>query len=246
MKTALLSDLHGNLEALQACLRHACGQGAGRFAFLGDLVGYGADPGAVLDIVRAHASCGAVVVQGNHDAAILHADHTLSSDARTAIDWTRARLAQPQRDFLASLPLIVRQDAICFVHSSADAPARWTYVSDERMAERSLAAAGSTWCFSGHVHDQVLYYRGAGQGLMAFRPVPGAPIPVGAHRRWLALVGSSGQPRDGNTAAAYAVFDIGRRELVFFRVPYDHACAAAKVRAAGLPEALALTLERGE
>lgn len=246
MKIALLSDLHSNLQALQACLRHAHQNGAVRFAFLGDLVGYGAEPGAVLDIVGDYAARGAVVVKGNHDAAIGDKAHTLGADARAAIDWTRPRLSSAHVDFLASLPLIVREDSICFVHASADGPAQWTYVSDERMAARSIAAAGTTWCFSGHVHDQVLYYQGAGHGLMAFVPTPGNTIPVGRHRRWLALVGSVGQPRDGNSAAAYSMFDPVRAQLSFHRVPYDHALAAAKVRTAGLPEALASALEHGK
>jgi diadenosine tetraphosphatase ApaH/serine/threonine PP2A family protein phosphatase len=245
-KIALLADLHSNLEALQACLRHATRQGAVQYGFLGDLVGYGADPCPVLDLVAEYAARGAVVVRGNHDAAVLDTVNRLSPDARSAIDWTRTRLSTTHRDFIDSLPLIVRRESVCYVHASADEPAQWHYVNDDRIAARSMVAADQTWCFSGHVHDQVLYYQGSGQRLMAFRPVPGVPIPVGRHRRWLALVGSTGQPRDGNTAAAYALFDPHRMQLVFHRVPYDHVSAAAKIRAAGLPESLALALENGK
>lgn len=243
---ALLADVHANLQALQACMRHASEHGARRFIFLGDLVGYGADPGAVLDIVAAQvAGHGAVAIQGNHDAAAVAGDDSLVPEARAAIEWTRSRLDARQSEFLRRLPLVAREGAVCFVHASADDPGAWTYVSDAQRAARSLAATDATWCFSGHVHEQQLYYQGAGRGLIGFRPDPGMPVPVGAHRRWLAIVGSAGQPRDGNPAAAYALFDPERARLVFQRVPYDHRAAAARIRAAGLPETLAAALEQG-
>ena len=246
MKLALFADIHSNLEALEACMRHARALGADRFVFLGDIVGYGADPGAVIDIVAESVAVGGIAVRGNHDAAIVDADLALNEDAQAAIVWTRGQLSAAQTQFLADLPLIVRQDDACFVHASADDPGRWRYVSDDLLAWRSMQAADSIWCFSGHVHDQVLYYQGAGRRQMAFRPVPGVAIPVGRHRRWLAIVGAAGQPRDGNAAAAYALFDAARAQLVFHRVPYDHPAAAAKILAAGLPEALALRLYDGD
>jgi len=246
MRIALLADLHSNLEALEACLRHAGAQGFDQLAFLGDLVGYGADPCAVIERVALEAERGAVVVKGNHDEAVQRLDNGLNEHALRAIEWTRTRLAPDHLAFIEQLPFMVtRDDGLCFVHASACEPQAWTYVTDDIAAARSLAAVASTWIFCGHVHDQALYYQGAGRRLMAFRPSPGVTIPVGAHRRWLAIAGSAGQPRDGNRAAAYALFDSVRANLVFHRVPYDHATAAAKIRAAGLPEVLAGTLERG-
>ena len=246
MKLALLADIHSNLEGLNACLEHAAEQGADAHAFVGDLVGYGADPLAVLEVVERHAAAGALVVKGNHDAAILDdgAD-TMNKAAEAAVEWTRAQLGERQRAFLAGLPFTAGREEIFLVHASADRPGDWTYVSDPMRAEQSLAAARGTWVFSGHVHEQMLYYQGAGGRPLQFRPQPGVAIPVPAHRRWLAVVGSAGQPRDGNTAAAYALFDTVRRSLTFFRVPYQWSVAAAKIRAAGLPEGLARRLERG-
>lgn len=245
MKIALFADLHANLEALEACLRHAARQDVEAHAFLGDLVGYGADPEAVVDLVREHARRGAIVVKGNHDEAAVAGDGDMNPDAIAAIAWTRERLSDGARRFLTELPLIVERDQACFVHASANTPESWEYVSDDIAAARSLAAVDSTWTFCGHVHDQALHYQGAGRRLMTFRPVPGVPIPVGRHRRWLATVGSCGQPRDGNTAAAYAIFDASKARLTFHRVPYDHLAAAAKIRRAGLPESLATRIEKG-
>ncbi|MFO1198907.1 MAG: metallophosphoesterase family protein [Burkholderiaceae bacterium] len=245
MKLALLADVHSNLEALDACMRHARREGAERFVFLGDIVGYGADPGAVVDVVAAQVAAGGLAVKGNHDDAVRNAGTDLNDDARAAIDWTRGRLDHAQAAFLDGLPLIVREDGVCWVHASANSPGEWNYVTDDLQAARSMGAAETTWCFSGHVHDQVLYYQGAGRRLMAFRPLPGVPIPVGRHRRWLAIVGSAGQPRDGNSAAAYALFDTRRAQLVFHRVPYDHEAASAKILAAGLPASLARRLRDG-
>jgi diadenosine tetraphosphatase ApaH/serine/threonine PP2A family protein phosphatase len=247
VKLALLADVHANLEALEACLEHAAEHGATEVAFLGDLVGYGADPAAVLERVMARAAAGAVVVRGNHDAAVVASgSETMNKSAEAVVDWTRQQLTPPELAFLSGLPLVVKRDGICFVHASADRPADWTYVHDALFAGQSIAAARASWVFSGHVHQQALYHQAPAGHALAFKPVPGVVIPVPTRRPWLAVVGSVGQPRDGNTAACYALFDAGLATLTFHRVPYDWSVAAAKVRAAGLPEYLAERLERGE
>ena len=246
MRIALLADIHSNLEALAACLKHAQAAGAERFAFLGDLVGYGADPEAVLDIVMERAAEGASVVLGNHDqAAVREGEHGMNKMAARAIEWTRGRLRPEHRAFLESLPLTARDGDCFFVHASADAPGSWTYVSDSLHAAHSMQQANSPYTFGGHVHEQCLYFQGADGRPQPFRPTPGDPIPVPRHRRWLAIVGSCGQPRDGNTAACYAMLDCDRAELVFHRLPYDYSATVRKIRGSGLPERLAARIEHG-
>jgi diadenosine tetraphosphatase ApaH/serine/threonine PP2A family protein phosphatase len=248
MKLALISDVHANLEALRACLEQARAQGADRLAFLGDLVGYGPDPGPVVDLVRAEVERGALAVKGNHDeAAVAGTSDTMHQAAERAIAWTRDHLSDGQRAFLAALPMTVREDRLFLVHASPELPHEWIYVTDPARAAAALSASSpATWVFCGHVHEPVLYTQGSAARPVAFRPVSGVPIPVPVHRRWLAVVGSAGQPRDGNTAACYAMLDTDRPALTFHRVPYDWRAAAARIRAAGLPESLARRLERGE
>ena len=245
MIIALLADIHSNLEALQACLKHANERRAERFAFLGDLVGYGADPGPVVDAVADCVARGAIAVKGNHDSAIENIGSDLNDAARDSIEWTRSVLSDPQKLFVASLPLYVREESIYFVHSSAEVPERWEYIEGNTAARHSIEAAGTTYVFSGHVHDQVLYFMTEAGKIAPFRPISGSAVPLPSHRRWLAIAGSVGQPRDGNPAAAYALFDSSKEEMTFFRVPYDHRTAAQKIRKAGLPVWHADRIERG-
>ncbi len=247
MKIAVLTDIHSNLEALNACLAHAHLQGAERYVFLGDLLGYGADPKACLDIIASKVSDGALAVLGNHDEAVLGGlCENMAFRARDAIYWTRQQLQQPDRDFLLSLPLVAQDGNSFYAHASADFPERWTYIDNTPAAAKCMAASGLPLTFVGHVHQQLLYYTAGGSAVQAFIPVPGVSIPVLLrHRQWLAIAGSVGQPRDGNPAAAYLLHDRKRESITFFRVPYDHWSAARKVRAAGLPERLAHRLETG-
>jgi diadenosine tetraphosphatase ApaH/serine/threonine PP2A family protein phosphatase len=245
MRIALFADVHANRQALDACLAHARSRGVDRLAFLGDLVGYGADALAVVERVRAEVAAGAAAVLGNHDEAMATAHGYFNDAARAALDWARDTLGEDHRTFLATLPLTVHEAPALYVHASAAQPARWDYVDGKAAAARSAQASPGRYTFVGHVHDQVLYYEGSRGSMLPFRPVAGARIPVGRHRRWLAVVGSVGQPRDRNPAAAYALFDATRHEMTFHRVPYDHHAAAAAIRAAGLPEALAWRVEHG-
>jgi diadenosine tetraphosphatase ApaH/serine/threonine PP2A family protein phosphatase len=245
MKMAMFADIHSNLEAISTCLAHARDLGADRFAFLGDLVGYGADPVAVLDLIAGHAENGAIVVLGNHDAAALGRETNLNQHAQAAITWTQGQLGPSQRTFLRALPLTVRENDMFFVHASAAAPEQWIYVTSPAQADASIRAGGTSYVFCGHVHEQQLYFRGADGRPSLFQPIPDTPIPASRQRQWLAIVGSAGQPRDKNNAACYALFDAERERLTFHRVPYDYRGAAMKVRAAGLPERIALRLERG-
>lgn len=240
---AVLADVHSNLEALEACLAHARERGAHDVVLLGDLVGYGADPGAVIDRAMALAAAGSVVVRGNHDDAIGGESGYLNATAQAAIDWTRTQLSPQQAGFLATLPLLTRQGDRCFVHASADTPQRWTYLDGPTAARRCMEAAGVAHTFCGHVHDQRLYFSqpsGAGQ----FRPTPGTRVPVPRHRRWVAVAGSVGQPRDGDPRAAYVLLD-EEDGLTFHRVAYDHHAAADKIARAGLPAVLAHRVRRG-
>ena len=245
MPLALLSDIHANLEALHACLQHARAAGARRYAFLGDLAGYGPDPEAVIATVQDYVKAGAVAVKGNHDEAIAKASGYMNDQGMEAIEWQRRRLSSGAKDFLAGLPLCVRDGGRCFVHASAAAPERWDYVDSASAAARSAEAAQTAYTFSGHVHVQELYFGGSGGRMSLFRPLPGSAVPVPRHRRWLALVGSVGQPRDGNPAAAYALFDETAAQLTFYRVPYDKHATAEKIRRSGLPPALAYRVEQG-
>ncbi len=250
MILALFSDIHANLRAFDACLAHARAQGANQIAVLGDLVGYGAEPCEVMDRVMALAAEGAQVVKGNHDvlSALPPGDVAKTLDAQAAV-WTRTQLKLHHRSYIDQLPYTLQIADCLLVHAGAEAPERWHYVNDSRSASASLDAAvhtsGVRHVFGGHVHHQTLYYRGAGRGLMAFAPTAGVPIPLARHRQWIATVGSVGQPRDGDHRAMYALFDAGKAQMTFFRVPYDHQGAAAAIRQTGQSEFFAQRLEDG-
>lgn len=244
MKFALIADIHSNIEAFDAVLAHATTQGAQRIVLLGDLVGYGPDPEAVIERSRALVADGAIAVLGNHDASACGRDpSSMNDEAESAILWTRARLKPDQMDWLAGLPHIVREGEMTWVHASASRPQDWLYVSDGKSARASLEAAGTTWVFGGHVHDPTLYYTGRDGRMLPFHPTEAIPVPVPRHRRWLAIVGSCGQPRDRQVGARYALFDQARATLSFHRVAYDHASTAARIRAAGLSERFARHVE---
>lgn len=256
MKLAFLSDIHANLQALEACLYHARAQGAEQFAFLGDFVGYGGNPVEVLERIQTLVAAGAYAVKGNHDEMAVHVPPSTGNMGASTAAWTHASLRAEQKGFLDQLPMSLAIDNILLVHASADNPEKWRYVTDERSASASLDAAWipsnggaapspAQWVFGGHVHQQSLYYKGLSGGLMPFTPTPGVLIPVPKHRRWLATVGSVGQPRDGNADAMYAIFDTQRHTLAFHRVGYDHESAAAAIRRAGLPAFFADRLETG-
>lgn len=245
MRIALLTDIHANREALLACLAHAERAQPARYAFLGDLIGYGADPGWVVDTIMSYAERGAICVLGNHDEALFKPLRaSMHPDARSAIEWSRTQLNATQRGFLAALPLQVEDHECLFVHANAWAPGRWEYVTNAFAAAASMAATRARFTFCGHVHEPALYSLGMDGRAAAFKPVSATAIPLGTQRRWLAIPGAVGQPRDGIPAACYALLDTDRGTMTFFRVPYDVESAAAKVRAAGLPEDLAVRLER--
>lgn len=246
MRIGLLADLHANREATEACMLALADAGCTQWVFLGDLVGYGADPEWLVDCVREQVAAGAIAVQGNHDAAVDDGSiQPMHEHARAALEWTRGRLDRSQREFLRGLPLQVVDADRLYAHASAAMPARWAYVSNALAAWQSLQATTQWLTLLGHVHDQAVYYTGATAQAIHFQPVAGAVLPLLPSRRWLAIVGSCGQPRDGNPAAACAWLDTGTRRLGFLRVPYDHERAAAKVVAAGLPPSLAQRLLQG-
>ena len=246
MKIAFVTDLHANREAFEAVLDHAAGQAVDRYVFLGDYVGYGADPGWVVDRLRGLVAQGAIAVRGNHDTGVASEPSAqMIPSARLVVMWTRAQLQAPQIDFLQQLPLHHREDDRLYVHANAFNPEGWAYVRDRADAVRSMHATPCRYTFCGHSHEPMLYHLSGTGKAGDFVPVPGIPIPVPAHRNWLVVPGSVGQPRDGNPAACYAVLDLATTGLTFFRVPYDHETAAAKIRAAGLPGALADRLAEG-
>lgn len=246
MKTALITDLHANREAIEAVLAHAQAQQVQAHAFLGDFVGYGADPAWVVDLVREHAAQGAVAVLGNHDlAAVLGPSPLMRIEARTVVEWTRAQLDEAQLAFLHTLPLHQQRDDKLFVHANAYAPELWEYILNAGLALRSMLATRCRFTFCGHLHEQRLFHAGDTGRAGEYLPKPDAPIRLRNDRQWLVIPGSAGQPRDGNPAAAYAVFDDQVPSITYYRVPYDHALAADKIRAAGLPLRLAARLLTG-
>lgn len=245
MRAAILADIHANLEALEACLADARAAGARRIILLGDLVGYGADPWAVVARARILHAEGAVVLRGNHDEAAARGPRGFSPMAEAAMRWTMDKLPAEAREWLGALPLTHTEHEVLFTHADASAPGEWRYVTDARAARRSLLATPAWLTLCGHTHVPALWRL---SGAAHVSPIPceeDRPIALDAAHRWLAVVGSVGQPRNGRMPACYGLLDLTECALTLRRVEYDVASAAAKIRAAGLPDLLAERLFAG-
>lgn len=246
MKLAILSDLHANRQAVEAVWAHAREGGCEQAVLLGDFVDYGADPAWVMDFVMAQHAGGAIVVKGNHDDALRHEDqHNLGNHVLASLAWTREQLSAAHIAFIESLPLTAVLGDCLFAHANVHDPSHWGYVQGRMEATRSLFASQQSHVFCGHMHDPCLYHLSSTGKSGEFQPVDATPIQLSPMRRWLAIPGSVGQPRDGNPAACYATFETDSATLTFHRVPYDHDAAAQRVIDAGLPESLAQRLRDG-
>jgi len=246
-RIGLFADLHSNLEAFEACMAKAEELGVTRMVFLGDIVGYNADPAALIERIAALVdSKKAIAVVGNHDEAIFKDyRNQMNASANAAIEWTKTQLQDSHVQFLKSLPLVIKEEKICFVHASAHNPSDWNYITDSMSAWRCVQNSGKSYTFVGHAHEQALFYQSAVGKLIRFSPHPGDEIPVLQHRQWVGVVGSLGQPRDGNPEDCFAVFEPDSEALTFHRAPYDYFKASEKVWRAGLPEDLANRLLTG-
>jgi diadenosine tetraphosphatase ApaH/serine/threonine PP2A family protein phosphatase len=241
---AIFADIHANRQAFSACLDFARAQGAERMICLGDYVGYGADPEWTVDTVMGLVADGAMAVRGNHDNAIGTTAQSMNAAAQAAIEWTRGRLSAVQRRFLAKLPLTLQDDDRLYVHSEASDPLSWRYVQSTADAARSIRATSARATFCGHIHQPALYSMSAAK-MTNFVPSSGVSVPLLGGRQWLVVLGSVGQPRDGNPAASFAMLDTGSNEITYCRVPYDVEAAASRIRANGLPRWLADRLSAG-
>ncbi len=242
MRLALMADIHANREAFDACLEHAAGQRIDQYMLLGDYVGYGADPGYVVDRIMDLCAKGADAVIGNHDAAISGDTRGMNPIAATAIGWTRDQLNQTHQEFLGGLPYSIDTDGRLFVHAEATDPPRFGYITNTESAARDLHESQANAVFCGHVHMPAIYGITATEKVMRHVPVTGVPVPLPRHRRWLVVLGSVGQPRDGNPDACYGILDTVKCEIIFHRMAYDIEAAAQKILAAGLPDFLATRL----
>lgn len=226
-------------------LADAAREGAREVLCLGDLVGYGADPVACVEMVGERASA---MVAGNHEHGALGLlDLTWFNPwARAAARWTGAQLDEAHRDYLSALPLIRTVEDATLVHASPRSPEDWDYLVS---AEDGLAVFGdfaTRLCFVGHSHLPGVWSVGSsGPDHHGRLPTREAQIPLEDGRRYLVNVGSVGQPRDRDPRACYAIWDRDARSVTIRRVLYDHAAASAKILAAGLPRALADRLAHG-
>jgi diadenosine tetraphosphatase ApaH/serine/threonine PP2A family protein phosphatase len=242
---AVFTDIHANRQAFGACLELARARGAERIVCLGDYVGYGGDPEWAVDTVMDLVERGALAVRGNHDTAIGTARESMNAVAQAAIEWTRGRLSATQRRFLAELPLVLQEEDRLYVHSEASSPSKWRYVEHSADAARSIATTEAHVTFCGHIHRPALYSMSSAAKMTHFVPTAGVPVQLLGGRRWLAVVGSVGQPRDGDPAASFAMFDTTAKEITYCRVAYDVEAAAKRIRENGLPLWLADRLSVG-
>ena len=247
MRYAVLSDVHGNLEALSAVLADAASEGALGVLCLGDAVGYGADPVACIELLGERSTG---MVAGNHEYGALGLLDLrwFNPAARAAALWTREQLGADHQGYLSGLPLSSALGEATCVHASPRRPEEWDYLLSAEDGFEAFADFATRLCFVGHSHRPGVWSLGSSGP--AHEDLGGPAwhdhrIPFHDGRRYIVNVGSVGQPRDRDPRAAYVVWDEDERSITLRRVMYDHKAAAAKILRAGLPRALADRLAHG-
>jgi len=240
-RIGIFSDIHGNLQALQAVFRTFEEQEhVDRYFCCGDIVGYGGNPNECVDLIRAK-QC--PVVAGNHDHAALGLTDTsyFNEIAKAAITWTGQVLTPDNTEFLRAMPMQIVAENLLIVHASPKDPEAWNYILTLGDARVNFEHFQQDFCFVGHSHQPFIIEYSAGNLSCPSNP----QIAVVSGRRYLVNVGSVGQPRDGNPSAAYAILDRKAETLEIKRVEYDLDAAQKAIRDQGLPPQLAERLSHG-
>lgn len=241
MKLGVISDVHGNIEALQAVVRLLRDKGATRFICCGDIVGYGPDPKRCIDSIREmRCTC----VAGNHDYGVVGKTSLagFSPAATQAVLWTQPLLAESDQHYLENLTLTAEDGPLFVVHSSPSAPDAWEYVLTLDEATAEMEHYPGPICILGHSHKPLTVERLPGKASQFIRE---DTFEIKPNAKYFINAGSVGQPRDGDPRACGLLCDIENRRVTRFRVPYDITAVQGKIRAAGLPEFLASRLESG-
>jgi predicted phosphodiesterase len=239
MRFAIFSDIHSNLEALEAVLADARERKCTHFVCLGDVVGYNANPSECVKHIR-ELDC--PVVKGNHDeqASLQESSEDFNELAEFAIGWTRDNLTDQDKQWLRDLPLQRRVHDFTIVHATLDTPGQWGYVFNNLDAAASFTYQRTTVCFFGHTHVPMVFIRDEG-----VRRERTEHVRIEAARKYFINMGSVGQPRDGNWRAAYCIYDTENKLVELLRVKYDLAAVQKKITKAGLPQLLAERLAIG-
>jgi diadenosine tetraphosphatase ApaH/serine/threonine PP2A family protein phosphatase len=241
MRWVILSDVHGNLEAFQAVIEDMRAEKADQIAFLGDVVGYGADPNECLSLLRNLTEW---VIAGNHDygAVGLTDIDVFNPVARSAILWTREELSEENQAYLRRLLLFRKNGSVTFVHATPNQPEEWYYLFTFPEAEEAFLSLSGDIAFVGHSHRPLILAKAGSGEVEAVNPEE-AILKPGV--RYIINVGSVGQPRDGHPEAAYGLYDEDTKKFRLKRVPYDVETTQRKIIRAGLPPFLAQRLSRG-
>ena len=240
MRFAIFSDIHANLEALEAVLADATGQGCTEFVCLGDVVGYNANPHDCVEIVR-RMDC--PIVKGNHDeqASLLESSRNFNELAERAIDWTRANLSDEDKQWLRDLRFSRPVRDFTIVHSTLDTPEQWGYVFNNLDAAASFTYQHTPLCFYGHTHVPIAFVRDDD----GVKRVKVEQLQIESGKKYFVNVGSVGQPRDGDWRAAYCIYDTEKNVVEQRRIKYDLETAKKKIIDADLPRLLAERLGIG-
>ncbi|HWI17335.1 MAG TPA: metallophosphoesterase family protein [Vicinamibacterales bacterium] len=246
MRYLVISDIHANLEAFETVLAEAKPLNYDKVLLLGDLVGYGGDPNAICDRVRAMKPD--ALIRGNHDkvGSGVESPEGFNAVARSAIKWTYETLTKENREWLAALPAgpMIVDDLIEICHGTPfDEDA---YVFDDLDALRAMHAARRPLCLFGHTHVQVGHFLSRDQfGLATPDDQRPLTIKLDTSTRYLVNPGSVGQPRDGDPRAGFGIVDTTAMEMTIYRVEYPIAKAQARILEEGLPDVLAQRLALG-
>ena len=243
MRVAIVSDIHGNRHAFEAVLDAIEASECEEMWCLGDLVGYGADPDACVDLARRHA---AVCLAGNHDLGVVGALplEEFSRGAALAAEWTRETITAATREFLEGLEPTYLEEQVGLYHASPRDPI-WEYVLSPLQAELCLDAQPHRVCLIGHSHVALSFSRAEGESATGQTRNRDEELGI-RDGEWLINPGSVGQPRDGDPRAAWLELDIDGWGAVYRRTEYDIDGAAAAIRAARLPDSLAERLAYGQ
>lgn len=241
MRYGIFSDVHSNLEALEAVLDACRRESIDNYLCIGDVVGYAANPKECIGLVKETA---AVTLAGNHDwaAVNLFSLDYFNLFAREAISWTRQNLDQASRHFLSSLKLVYKHADFTLTHATLNNPQEFNYMIDGYIAEETFSLLENKICFIGHTHTAGFFIK---EGLRHVCYRQDDSLQIEGTNRYIVNVGSVGQPRDGNPAAAYCIYDTDKEKIQIKRVAYDTTTARGKIISVGLPPFLGERLSAG-